>query len=169
MLALLFAISLVLASFAVHVIVWRVRLPRRQTRALLLVFSLVPITVILAIVSGFAPGRFYSPVAAEIPAIALFYMGATCTYLITYYGIEDTSPSLTIIRAVQRSGTHGCSREELEVLLSESQPVESRLAALKSAGYLTPSGTGFLLAPRGMRAARAARFFAKLFNIHESA
>ena len=40
--SLLTAVGLFLAAFAAHLVVWRIRIPRRQTGALVLIFALVP-------------------------------------------------------------------------------------------------------------------------------
>ena len=103
--------------------------------------------------------------AGAIPGILALYGGATGCYLITYSGVEQTSPSLVIIRALQAVGGNGCSRDELGRLVIGDVFVTPRLEALRSDGLLAASGAGYVLTPRGQRAARIALAFAQVFNI----
>jgi hypothetical protein len=97
--------------------------------------------------------------------MALFYLGAAGCYLITYAGIEETSPSLVIIRALERAGAKGCTKDELARLITDERFVQPRFQALKRDG-LVVSGH---LTPAGLRVARLSVLLAKVFNIHESA
>ena len=110
---LLTAVGLFLSAFAAHVALWRIRIPRRQTLTLVLVFAAVPL---LAWAVARVVGATVAP--AALPAIGLFYAGAACCYLITYAGVEEASPSLLIIRALESAADKGCSRVELAAIIT---------------------------------------------------
>ena len=162
MTAFLISLALFLLAFGLHVIWWRWRLPKHHTAALLLVFGLTPLLgFVLWCTGGSRPASFW----AELPGMALFYLGAAGCYLITYAGIEETSPSLVIIRALERAGAKGCTKDELAGLITEERFVQPRLQTLERDGLVVDGH----LTPVGLCVARFSTLLAKVFNIHESA
>ena len=166
MIALLASLALFGIAWLLHVAWWRLRLPRRHIAALLCLFAAVPIG------AGFA--WLALPLnsllaAAEVPAVLALYLGAAACYLIVYTGVEQTSPTLVIIRALDSAPREGCSSADLARLITEDLFVRPRLEALALDGLLAPAGNGWSLTPRGRRAARIASFLARLFRIRESA
>jgi len=160
--ALIAALGLFAAAWLAHLAWWRLSLPRHHTLALAIVFSATPF---VAAAAWLVMGRpVFVPMPA-IPGVLALYAGATCCYLITYSGVEQTSPSLAIVRTLEIAGSNGCSRDELGRLVTEEVFVTPRLEALRNDGMLTASGAGYVLTTRGQRAARIALAFTRLFNI----
>ena len=162
MAALILALGLFAAAWLAHLAWWRVGVPRHQTFALLTVFSATPFVATIAWLTAGQPALV---TLGAIPAILGLYVGATGCYLITYSGIEQTSPSLTIVRALETAEAIGCSREELGGVATEDVFLKPRLEALRADGMLVRSGTGYVLTSRGQRATRLAVVFSRLFNI----
>jgi len=166
MAALLTGLMLFAVAWLVHLMWWRTRLPGNQMRALALVFAATLLAFLCAwLISGFQ----YPIRPVEMPAVALLYAAATACYLITYTGVEETSPSLVLIRALARRREAGCTRGELEALITDDMFVQPRIDALRRDGMLAESQGGFVLTEQGRRAARAAALIARMFNIRESA
>ena len=166
MVAFLTAFGLLFASFAVHVVLWRVRVPRSQSSALLLIFLIVPVTIGAAMWTG---ARFQMTPAISgwhWVGIFVFQAGATLSYLVIYTGIEEESPSLVIIRALGRAG---CARSELAALVTEERFVQPRLRSLGSGGFVDLADGGRRLTRKGQQTARAATILAGIFNIRDSA
>ena len=159
---LLTAVGMFLSAFAAHVALWRIRIPRRQTLTLVLVFAAVPL---LAWAVARVVGATVAP--AALPAIGLFYAGAACCYLITYAGVEEASPSLLIIRALESAADKGCSRVELAAIITEARFVEPRVRALTEQGLTIITPEGSRLTARGIRVARLAGLLARCFRINE--
>jgi hypothetical protein len=167
MTSLLIALGLFLSALGAHVLLWRVRIPRRQTRALVLVFTLLPPLAWGAVsVLGATHASWYPPLA-DMPGIGLFYVAAACCYLITYAGVEEASPSLLIIRALEAAAEKGCTRAELAALVTEERFVEPRIRALKDQNIIAGTPTGNRLTPHGLRVARVAGLLANCFRINE--
>ena len=99
----------------------------------------------------------------------MFYLGAIGCYLIAYTAVEETSPSLTIIRTLEAAGNTGCSLEELSSVITESNFVKPRLEALRRDGMVTGADGGFVLTRRGRQAAQTALLLSRIFNIQENA
>jgi hypothetical protein len=159
-------VSLALFGFAwlVHLVWWRIRLPTRQLPALAGVFGLVAFAAGVAWL--FVPA---SLAAADIPAVASLYAGAAACYLIVYTGVEQTSPTLEIVRTLARAGEAGCAESDLAGVITEDLFVRPRLDALALDGLVMRSDGGWSLTPRGYRTARATAKLASLFSIREAA
>lgn len=169
MIALAATLALLVLAWTVHLVWWRTSVPRRQTRALMLTFAVVP----MAVATLWVASAIDLPLRlAELPGMALLYATATGCYLITYAGVEETSPSLAVIRRLQAAGEGGCSREELSVVITADNFVQPRLEALRRDGLVVEAGSGlngFVLSARGRRAARAATAIARVFRIRGNA
>lgn len=166
MAALLSALGLFVLAWLLHLLWWRLRLPANHTGALLLLFAATPVLAAGLWLGAGAP-RLIG--LADIPGIALLYMGAVGCYLIAYTAIEETSPSLAVFAALQAAGGAGCSREDLSTVVTDSNFIKPRLDALRRDGILQSAGDGCVLSPRGEKAARLAVAIARAFNIGRNA
>jgi len=164
MAAFALALFLFLLALAVHIAWWRWRLPRHHTAALLLIFATPPV---LATGFWFGAGYRFGLAWTALPGIVLFYAAAIGCYLITYAGVEETSPSLVIIRALEQAGPRGCTLEELGPCITEERFIAPRLAALQRDGLVVVDGDGGRLTPAGRRLARLATLLARFFNLKE--
>ena len=159
----IFLLSLGLFSCAwlMHLAWWRVHLPRHHTKALLLIFATVPVLgAALLLLTGWTG---HLTLANWISAV-LFYSSATLCYLITYAGVEETSPSLVLIRALEQAGAGGASRQELQTLITNERFILPRLGTLQGDGFVILDSGIYRLTERGRSAARFAAWLAALFN-----
>jgi len=106
-------IALFLMAFAVHVLLWRIHVPKRQGRMLAVIFLVVLIVGV---------GLLLSPAAASIgPDFSLLrriltillYCSFCTVYLILFTAIEADSPTLTMIALIFDRRAQGIGREEL--------------------------------------------------------
>jgi hypothetical protein len=130
------------AAWAIHFLVWRVRLPKSQLKALLLIFIIVWAVVVVA---SFARG---SPIQAvvEFFYFSLIYWSAALCYVITYSAMEGDSPTLSLTRHLHRRGDVGVSHEEIEDFFRERPFVGARVKALVMDKILMEESTGYRLA-----------------------
>ena len=136
------------AAFLIHLIWWRIALPRRQTAALLAVFF--GVLVAWLAVSHFLPGHWLTAADRwQAIHVAVFHTACSLAYIVAYSALEHRSPSMTLLVAVADSGTAGCSPEELRGLLAGASPVEVRLDAMVHEGMVVRDGDGYRLAPKG--------------------
>jgi hypothetical protein len=164
--ALIVSLVLFFSALVAHVLWWKVRVPRHQTRGLLIVFGLIPVFgSVVWLVTGGRPAL----AMGDLMGIALFYGGAMCCYLVVYAGVEEVSPSLTIIRALERAGPRGCTRSELASEITEERFIRPRLDALRRDGLIEVVPGGCRLTQPGLRVAELATALACAFGIHESA
>jgi len=138
--------SLLGVLFLVHLVWWRIRLPRRQRPALLVLFLgggvvLVPVVARVVQAAGLQPLSWiqWLNVALGVLAFAL-------AYVVTYSALEADSPTLSLVRRVAQSGPAGVSLRQLEDFMNERPFVAARLSALLEEGMLLERGEHYFLA-----------------------
>lgn len=131
------AIVLLVGSlFGVHLVWWRIALPRRQRAALLGLFLLggvvlAPFASLFLGWAGLAPLSFvqWLNVGLAIVAFAL-------AYVVTYSALEADSPTLSLVRYIARSGSDGVTEDELREFMASRPFVGARLSALVEEGMV---------------------------------
>ena len=141
------AIALSATGFAAHWLLWRVRIPARQTAALLAIFSA---TLLIGLATApWWPVAWRFTSAWEVLHIAIFHVAAMLAYVVAYSALEERSPSMTILSRVADSGSRGKSREELQAMLVNVSPVEIRLAAMVRDGMVRDAAGMIVLTGKG--------------------
>ena len=131
------ALLLPTTAWLIHFALWRIRIPHRQTRALLLIF--LGVLFFAAIIY---PGSFPSLVT-----IGFVHLSAMAAYIITYSAVEVDSPSLLIIKLV--AGNSSLTEAELHRTLGSEVLVLPRIADLVRDGHLTFSEGKYHLTNKG--------------------
>jgi hypothetical protein len=160
---LLAGIALFTLLMAVHLVVWRIRLPARQTRALLVIFlGLLP--------AGLLAVHLLNPALFgpwQCVHLALFHVAMSLTYVILYSAIEQESPSLAMVQFVDRAGTRGRSRQEFQRLINDELLVGNRLNNMVRAGWVQENGSSYRLTAKGRRLAWLFISAARLLGLEE--
>ena len=152
-------------AFIIHFIFWKVKLPKRQTKALLVIFfsTLVAGFFITNLGSGYY--NFLSQFTiAEYLHISLFFISLTLAYMITYSAIEVDSPSLIMIMTIADAGPNGLDENEFKRILNDSFLIKPRLKdiILDKMAYL--DNGKYKLTPKGILFARIFIVYRKLLN-----
>lgn len=141
------AIGLSATAFLAHWLLWRVRIPARQTAALLAIFLA---TLLIGLASSALwprPWRFTN--VWEVLHVVIFHVAAMLAYVVAYSALEERSPSMTILSRVADAGSRGQSREELQAMLVNVSPVEIRLGAMARDGMVRDDGATIVLTAKG--------------------
>ena len=153
----------VVTALLIHYAIWKIRVPHRQTRAILAIFFSV-----LSLVSAILP-----LIAVQFPILGIalplhtssylhiigFVTAATLSYMITYTVIEVDSPSLVMALAINSAGSTGLPKAEFHTLMNDSLLVEPRIKDMLRDGLAVKSGDLYHLTSKGRRMAR-------LFALH---
>lgn len=152
----LIAFFIAALGFWIHWIWWRIRIPERQTFALLATFSLVLAVGLVATTGVIAiiPPAWRLTNAWEVLHVTCFHVAAMLAYVVAYSAIEERSPSMTILSRVAATGADGASRQELEGLLQRASPVDVRLNAMLRDGMVRSDGDRLALTAKGLAWAR---------------
>jgi hypothetical protein len=144
-------VVLLLSALLTHVIVWRLRKPRSPLTALLLIVLIVPATGLATLYfsrQGVASlGLKVLPNLAGYLHVFLFTTSAGLAYIIGYTLLEWDSPTLTIVRMIERAGNEGIGEAEL-VQLFRDRPsfLASRIETLMRSRILTEKDGRYILA-----------------------
>jgi hypothetical protein len=137
----LFTVSFA-GAWAIHFLVWRVRLPKSQLKALLLIFMIVWGVVVVASFAGGWPIK----AVLEFFYFSLIYWSAAFCYVITYSAMEGDSPTLSLTRHLHRKGEEGVSHEEIEDFFRQRPFVGARVRALVTDNVFLEESGGYRLA-----------------------
>lgn len=137
---LLTVVVLLAVALALHLLWWRVRLPRAQIKALLLIFA--GVLCAWFIVCGIA-----FPVVAVLQ-IGLCYTSISLSYVITYSAIEGDSPTLSLMRVLAGRRPEGLSATEVGDFLAQRPFVKARIAALLASGQVRDEAGRYVIAGR---------------------
>jgi hypothetical protein len=146
---LLTGFALLMLSFFVHLLVWRVRIPKRPIFVLLRVFTLTPLVVVaIATTFGTLPA-FTSIAPSDAFRILLFYFPCSLVYICVYSAVEEQSPSLTIISHIASCGGAGCADAELSNQIGTDDSLNKRISALQDGKLIAIHGEKCALTSQG--------------------
>ncbi len=126
--------GLLALAFLFHVALWHIAMPKRQTRALLVIFMLIPAASAAASVASLVP-IFAGLSAPQVLRLLMFYVSCSLVYVIAYSAINMPGPTLTIVSYIASSGAAGCSERQIADRLGTSDFVGERIDAM-AAGRL---------------------------------
>lgn len=170
---LLGATGLFAAVFALHLAIWRIRIPRAGRRLLFLLFlgALPAALLALAAVARAHPAlRVAAPRdAGEYLLLAACYLSLSLAYLALYVALEENSPTLSIVRLMDEAEPAGLAPEALRALTRDEGYLLTRLARLTTDGMAVQEKDRYRIAPKGVRMLRYYDFYEKLAGLgHET-
>lgn len=112
-----------LLAFTIHLIVWKIKIPRKQTTAILKIFYGILIVGLVSL--WFNYGNIFL-----ILHIFIIYSALLAAYIITYTAIEVDSPSLVMILTISNAGDKGLKKDKLFTSLTDELLVIPRLRDL---------------------------------------
>jgi hypothetical protein len=164
--SLLFGLGLV-----VHLVMWRIHLPKRQAKMVLLVFLGVLCCGCFVFwkygvkVSMFGlrpPGDL-----AQYLQLCIFYVSLTLAYVITYSAIEADSPSLVIIMRISEAGRSGLAREALNREIDNRILIEPRVRDLLVDRMAELHEGKYRLTTKGLLMARLFTFYRNVMRANK--
>lgn len=161
---LLRALFVFSVAFAVHLMVWRVALPKRQTAALLAIFfgSLT----VWVVASHFLAGRWLTAVDLwQSVHVAIFHAAFSLAYTAAYSAIEHRSPTMTLLTTVADSGDTGCESDALRDSLADVHPVAQRLTAMVGDGMAVYGNGAYCLTKKGWTWVRVFSFWQQVLSL----
>lgn len=166
---LLTGLALFVLSFLIHIVIWKVHMPGRQTRALLRIFFVTPaagLTALWFYHSFFT--RLGLPVLSgyfEFLHTFLLHTSLALAYITTYSGMEVDSPSLVMTKMVAEAGEEGLPEEDFFASLSDDILVKPRVRDLLRDELAHLEDGKYRISPKGARIARIFLFYRKLLNV----
>ena len=143
-------------AFFMHVLIWRVRKPKRAAASLLAIFFLsLPLALAL---------QPWVREPVEYLYVAVFHIAMTLAYLLAFPGIESESPSSLIVLALEAAGPHGLTREQLAAIITDELFVNSRLEGLLQGRHVTEKDGRFYITDSGHKYLNFFLFYRKIMG-----
>jgi len=148
---LVVAMTMAGGAFVVHWLIWRVRIPRRQTAALLAIFMLaLPVGLVVATTTSAGAGPWLRT-PWECLHVSLWHVAFMLAYIVAYSAIEERSPSMSLLCHVADAPPPGPTRAELMEAVRVVSPVEIRLGNMLRDGMVRQDVEVLHLLPKGRR------------------
>lgn len=164
---LVYGVLLIIAALLIHLIVWRLHLPKKQTNALLMIFSLVIVSGILVILRYpclIKWSIYSSKNIFEIFQLFLLYTAISVSYILSYPAIEADSPTLIIIRAVFETGAAGLDKSSLERIADNDLLILPRIKDMVFDRMVYIKDGKYRLMPKGLIMARLFLFYRNIIK-----
>ena len=156
--ALLFA-----GCLALQIVIWRVRRPDSYRVWL-------PLLVAIFLLAGPAAEwrMTNTQSSSELLAVLLLHAAASCVYIIGYTLLASFSPSIEILKLLDRAPS-GLRRDEIRVPHLETALGGNRVVTLVEDGMILADGDHVRLGPRGRVLARLVLFYRHAIGLPDGA
>ena len=157
-------------AFLVHVVLWKIHLPHRQTRALVVIFFGVLLVGLILLWSAkfIVHTKFLAPeTIPEYLHITLFVATFTLAYIITYSALEADSPSLVMILRIAEAGSHGLPQEQFKRQMTDELLIVPRIRDLLRDHLVYAEAGKYKLTPKGVLFARIFIVYRRILNISQ--
>jgi hypothetical protein len=161
---LFWGLSLLVLAFLLHLVVWKIRLPKRQTKIMLLIFfgTLILGSALLWTHPAVSLFGIAAPDGwIEYIRIAFLFTAFTLAYMITYSGLEADSPSLVMVLSIARAGPGGLSRDVFFKQMTDDILIKPRVKDLLTDKMAYLDGETYRLTPKGV-------LLAKIFVVYRN-
>jgi hypothetical protein len=149
--------ALFAGCLAVHVIVWKVRLPKQQMKALFIIF-------LAGFLSWAAFSLAHRAALFAIAYVALYFWSLSFFYIITYSAVEADSPTLSLVHFIGTAGDAGRSPDEINLFMIQRPFLGARLAALARSGLIREEEGRYIISGNESFAFRLILGFRKVYG-----
>lgn len=158
---IIICLGMLLLSFIIHLLWWRIKMPSRTTGMLLLIFLSVP-----AILFALGLSRYITPdTTYSLSRLLLLYSTCSLVYVILYSAIEQQSPTLGMVSFINKHSERGCDDEALMLFLNAGEEIKKRLNLMQQSGWVIQQGQRWHLTKNGKRIAQLFQAAASIFGI----
>ena len=168
---LIWGIFLPFFAFLLHLVVWRIRLPYKQTRTLVLIFYGIFLVWVLssrvALALNVGLSQYFPDALAGYAHIFLLFNFLTFVYIGFYCLLEVDSPSLLIVRTIRDAGNLGVEKTELYRLLGDDILVKPRMQDLIRDNMAILHNGKYIITPKGSAMVRFLLFHRKLIGVDQ--
>jgi hypothetical protein len=158
-------LALLILAFVVHVVTWRVHLPRRSICALLCIFATTPLVAVPIFMAIVPPLAFIDASLSDALRVLLLYVSCSLVYVVLYSAIETQSPSLAIVSCIAGYGSAGCSETDIANRIIDEESVSARIDSMKAAKMIVVGDGRCALTPGGRLWAKLFEFAGNIFRL----
>lgn len=156
-------------SFFIHLVIWKIHLPKTNHTVLLLGIFFLVLAVIIAVaiaIKDLLPSSIYKLESLfDYLDLLTLYTSLTLAYIVTYSAIEVDSPSLVIVLHIAKSGPKGLDRLALSSIMNNDNLVLPRIKDLVDDKMAYLDNGIYRLTPKGIFWANIFIFFRRVLNV----
>ncbi len=163
-----YGLALYFIAFLIHIIFWRIYVPRNQVKALLNLFFLVLIIGIFIFWKLSGSINFFGITACLMPydyiQLSFLYISLALAYIVSFVAVEVGSPSLLIVLNIAQAGPGGLDKEALEQKMEDDALITERVSDLAAGGFVDFDGRIYRINSKGKLIAQIFIIFRKLLR-----
>ncbi len=133
---LVYGICIFLFAFFLHLVIWKIRVPKKNQTIVLLEIFFTVLVLSIFMAKAFSQSNFFGvawpQTLYEYLAFVLLYASLTFGYIASYSAIEVDSPSLTMVLSIAKETKNGLDKEKFYSSLTDELLVIPRLKDLVS-------------------------------------
>jgi|SRR3990172_2514210 len=141
----IFGTLLFILCLAAHILLWRIRIPKRDALVLFFIFLAVPVFIFLFL-AGPVKLHFSPPVSgAETVFIFLLHLSLSLVYVSSYPAAQAISPSLDILLGISAAREKRMTEEDILGRYNDAELVTARIDDLRTSVLVAHEGDNFQL------------------------
>jgi len=118
-------------AFLIHLIIWRIKIPKAQTKTLIRIYFGTLVIVFFSFLTEQIIDKNVLPISfLELFHIFLLYTSLVLAYLTTYSALEVDSPSLIMVTSVANAGLNGLTKSDFNKLMTDDVLIKPRIRDL---------------------------------------
>jgi hypothetical protein len=129
----LYGIAVFAVCMALHIVIWRMKVPWVSSAVLLLIFWIVP--AVLLLVVAFAAGGMRDRLglsSLQVLEVLLLHLSLACVYMAGYPAVRAVSPSLDILLMISASRGKRMRAEDMLRRYADQRLVTARIDDLRT-------------------------------------
>lgn len=155
-------------AFILHLVVWRIKIPQNQAKALLKIFFSMQLLILSFLAVDlilFDNNLSVVQTVADLLHLFLFTVALTLVYITAFSAIEADSPTVMIVMHMIEAGDRGLSEKELHSKMTDETLLKPRIRYLEYNNLAYSSDNKYSLTKQGLYFVRAFISFRKLMRI----
>ena len=168
---LFWGLTIVFCAFILHLIWWKIKIPQRQTKALLKIFFGTFIFWLFTLqslqVANAQLPPFFLINWPEYFHISLMVVALSLSYISFYTALEVDSPTLVMILKIEETGLEGMDKNLFENILNDDLLVKPRVKDLIRDKMAFWEEDRIKITTKGKRLVWALQFHRKIIGVTE--
>ncbi|TAN45267.1 MAG: hypothetical protein EPN22_04545 [Nitrospirae bacterium] len=140
--------SIFMVCLAVHIIVWRVRIPRNDISVLFFIFLVVPVLGLTGTAAVMC-WRGVTNSLVEMLEVLILHISLASAYIATYPAAQASSPSLDILISIATSMNKRLTEDDIAAKYNDITLVKSRIEDLRGMMFVSQVGDNIVLTATG--------------------
>lgn len=156
-------------AFILHLLVWKICVPKSTIKVLLLIFFSC---LVVSLIFLFFASALFVDFFLRIPNnfidyvyITMLFVSLSLVYIASYSAIEADSPSLVVVMSIAKSSPDGLSKEGLLEMFTDDLLVKPRIKDLVNSKMIHLESNSYKLTNKGALFVKVFILFRKFLSL----